>query len=413
MGALVATLVAAMLLLLPAAPAAAGPERVHEVVAVTQRLFYYDIPPTAYLKARRAAADAAGEMSAGAVVSDFGARELEAAVAAIVARHPEQAEAIVTASIRGFVEGLNDPYTTWLSAQDKAMLEAQQSGKAFTGIGIEVAPDPRGLRVVASLEGSPARGAGLRPGDRIAAVNGTSLVGMGLYRASDLLLGPLGSAVSLSVERDGAQRSIRLERASLVIPPVRAGIVERGGLPVGYVRIAIFGPQTGEQTKAALQRLAAQNPRGWIIDLRDNPGGTLSAALDIAGLFAPGQVLLRVSKRGGAEEARQAPGVAARVTKPVVVLINGGTASSSEVLAGALRDLGVATLLGGQSFGKGVIQSMVPLHGGGALRLTTARYRTPAGHDIHGQGLAPDVEAKSEGDALVGRALALIKDRLR
>lgn len=384
-------------------------DRVHEVITITEKLFFYPIHPDAYTLAVRAAqAEAEGQADGhpSSPVRRVSAAEVEDLVKALVARHPPLGDRIATAAIRGFTEALHDPYTTWLSLRDREMLDAQQTGQAFTGVGVEVAPDPKGLRVVAALEGTPARVAGLRPSDSIVAVDGRSLAGLGLYRACDLLQGPLGSTVTLTAESpNGVRRTLAIERARLVIPPVRGGVLERNGVPVGYIRIAIFGPNTATETRAVLKRLASQGARGWIIDLRDNPGGTLSAALDIAGMFAPGHVLLRVQRRGGLEEARRAPGDEARARRPMVIIINGGTASSAEVLAGALSDLGIAKLLGERSFGKGVIQSVVPLLDGGALRLTTATYRTPKGRDIHGKGLPPDVQAPTEGDAIVGRAL--------
>lgn len=392
-------------------------DRVREVVTITEKLFLYPIHPDAYTEAVRAAQAAAEGRADGhpsSPVARISAAEFDGAISALMARHPAQADRIATAAIRGFTESLHDPYTTWLSARDKEMLDAQQSGQAFTGIGVEVAPDPLGLRVVAALEGTPARGAGLRPGLRIVAVDGTALAGLGLYRASDLLLGPLGSALPLTVQTpDGVRRALRVERARLVIPPVRGGILESEGVAVGYVRIAIFGPGTATEARTIITRLAHQGARAWIIDLRDNPGGTLTSALDIAALFAPGHVLLRVQRRGGIEEARRAPGDEAKASRPVVILMNGGTASSSEVLAGALSDLGIAQLMGERSFGKGVIQSVVPLQDGGALRLTTATYRTPNGRDIHGQGLPPDMKTPTEGDAVVGRALRWVAERAK
>lgn len=392
-------------------------DRVHEVLTITEKLFYYPIHPDAYTLAVRAAQAAAEGRSDGhpsSPVHRVSAAEVEDALKALMARHPERADIIATAAIHGFTESLHDPYTTWLNRRDREMLDAQQTGQAFTGIGVEVAPDPKGLRVVAALEGTPARCAGLRPTDRIVAVDGRPLAGLGLYRASDLLLGPTGSTVALTTESSaGGRRVVRIERARLVIPPVRGGVLDQMGVPVGYVRIAIFGPTTATETREVLKRLAGQGARGWIIDLRDNPGGTLSAALDIAGLFAPGHVLLRVQRRGGLDEARRAPGDEARASRPVVILINSGTASSSEVLAGALSDLGIAKLMGERSFGKGVIQSVVPLQDGGALRLTTATYRTPKGRDIHGHGLPPDMETPTEGDAIVGRALRWVSGKAR
>lgn len=379
-------------------------DRVREVVSAAHQYYLEPVPATAYAQALRAAQGAAGEPASPA-------GNFDSAMATLLSRHPKQADHIATAAIRGFTEGIGDPYTTWLSAEDKATLDAQQGGQSFSGIGVEVAPDPAGLRVVASLEGSPARRAGLRPGDRIQAIDGKALKGLGLYRASDLLVGPVGSAVTLAISRaNAAPTAVKVQRATLHMPPVQGKLLDGR---VGYVHVAIFGPQTADQARSAIVDLAHQGARAWIVDLRDNPGGTLKSAVELAGIFAPGQTIVKVMQRGGGEEARAAPGTPGRATAPVAILINRGTASSSEVLAGALSDLHVAVLIGERSFGKGLIQTMVPLRGGGALRVTTARYRTPAGHDIHGRGLTPDIACPTDGNAAIQRALSWIKSKTK
>jgi carboxyl-terminal processing protease len=382
----------ALLALLTGPSASAAPlDRVREVVAITREMFLYPIPAAAYSRALAEARQAAGLRPAAS--PDF-----DAAMGALLAAHPSNS--VATAAIRGFTEGLGDPYTTWLSPRDLATLEAEQSGRAFTGIGVEVGPDPAGLRVVAALTGSPARAVGLRPGDRILAVDGRSLAGLGLYRAGDTLLGAVGSTVTLRL----ADRTVTVRRAQLRIPPVEGRLLEG---EVGLIKISIFGPETAEEARSVIVALAHRGARKWIIDLRDNPGGTLQTALDTAAIFLPGHVLVRVQKRGGGEEARRAAGAPAIATAPTAVLIDRGTASSAEVLSGALSDYHAAVLVGERSFGKGVIQTEVPLHGGGALKLTTARYRTPSGRVIQGRGLSPDIA--SAADRALARALDWIR----
>ncbi|MBM3464359.1 MAG: S41 family peptidase [Armatimonadetes bacterium] len=358
-----------ILLLLPVT-AGAQQSRLAEVAAAVGQYFLF---PYDAGKASRAASSAAGAAS------------------------PADKEKRAT---QAFVESLGDPYTTWLSREDRAMLEAQLSGRSFTGIGVEVAPDPAGLVVVAALDGTPAKAAGLKPGDVIEGVDGKVLRGMSYYAAADTLLGPVGSTVKLAL----SNRTATLQRAVLRLPPLVVRMLDG---QVAYVKIPIFGPQTAQEVWPSMVTLARSGARAFIIDLRDNPGGDLKAALTLLTGLAPGRVLVRVRKRSGPEDARTAPGTPRERTLPMIVLVNRGTASSAEVFSAALADNGLAKLMGERTFGKGLIQTVIPLRDGSELKVTSARYLTPNGTDIHGRGIEPSIPAS--GNDIENKAAAMLR----
>lgn len=393
-------LVVGLLLLGAASAWAKGTSHFDEVVSAVDQYFLYRYHPD---RAYAAAVAAAGDRGGGPADRARLERALK--------QHPEKE----TAAIRAFIEALGEPYTTWLSPQDKATLDALMAGRNFTGIGVELAPALHGLRIVTALQGSPARGAGLRSGDVIVAVDGHPLQGMSYYRAADTLLGGVGTTARLRVQAPrGPPRNVPVVRASLRIPPPEWRMLSAGGgnpsVRVAYVRIPIFGPETGRKVWDGMVDLGQQKgANAFVIDVRDNPGGDLTNALALAGCMAPGQVVVKVQQRGGKVEERRAPGQAQKSGLRVAVLIDGGTASSAEVFAAALADNGVAKLVGQRTFGKALIQTVVPLSGGAELKVTSARYLTPAGRDIHGKGLEPDVKADPEGSALIDRAAALLQ----
>ncbi len=349
--------------------------RVMEVVTMLRRYFLYPIPRVAWDRSLKAASRRVGEPGRLSGRYDVILRSL-------LARHPRRADAAATSAIRALVNALGDPYTTWLSPAQCADVAAEESSRPFVGIGVEIGFDPRGLRVVAALEGTPARRVGLRPGDVIVAVDGRALRNMGFYPAGNTLMGPPGSIAVLTVLRGrGRVRTVRVPREQITLPPVRGSLL---GGQVGYVRISIFGPQTAQQARRALIEQAHAGARAFVIDLRNDPGGDLRNALTLAGLFLPGHVLLRERGREGKTDVRRAPGEKMHASKPMIVLVNGGTASAAEVLAGALSDGGVATLMGKRTFGKGVIQTVVPLQHGGELRVTRASILPPGGYFFQG-----------------------------
>ena len=311
---------------------------------------------------------------------------------------PVQDGELVNNAIEGMVSGL-DPHSSFMDAKTFADMQIQTKGE-FGGLGIEVTMEDGLVKVISPIDDTPAAKAGLKTGDFIAAINSTPIQGMALNDAIDKMRGPNGSKVSLTILRPGAKKpfDVTLTRAVIHVDSVKS---HREG-DVGYIRISAFNERTDSGLQKAVHDLKAQiggGLRGYVIDLRNDPGGLLDQAIAVSDdLLNSGEI---VSTRGRHPDDTQRYGArSGDITdgKPVVVLINGGTASASEIVAGALQDHKRATVVGMTSFGKGSVQTIIPLgEGGGALRLTTARYYTPSGHSIQATGIVPDY-AVSQGD---------------
>jgi len=308
---------------------------------------------------------------------------------------PDEA-ALIEAAIRGMMGSL-DEYSQRLDRQQAREMQQQARGQ-FGGLGVEVTQREGRTLVVSPIDGSPAARAGLSAGDAITHADGVSLQDMPLPQVIERLRGEVGTEVRITVVPEGGQpREITLRRA--IINP-RIVISRREG-DVAYVRLTTFNQRSSTEVRQAVERLLAEigpNARGVVLDLRNNPGGLLDEAGRVADLFLEEGTITFTRGRGGVEvqRLRATPGDVARGL-PMAVLINGGSASASEIVAGALQDLGRARLVGTTSFGKGSVQTVSPLRDGGALRLTTARYYTPNGRMIHGEGIAPDVEVAAPG----------------
>jgi carboxyl-terminal processing protease len=271
----------------------------------------------------------------------------------------------------------------------------------FGGVGIEVTQDEGGLiKVISPIDGTPASRAGIKTGDRIAGIDGNSIAGLPLNEAIDKMRGPSGSKITLTILREGEKKpfDVTLMRA---IVSVDSATYHREG-DIGYIRLPGFNEQTAEGLEKAVRELKKQigpGIKGYVLDLRNNPGGLLDQAIQVSDDFlGSGEI---VSTRGRhPEDTQRYDAKQGDVTdgKPVVVLINGGTASASEIVSGALQDHKRATVIGMTSFGKGSVQTIIPLgEGRGALRLTTARYYTPSGHSIQAEGIIPDIQV-AQGD---------------
>ncbi|HEX6638019.1 MAG TPA: S41 family peptidase [Steroidobacteraceae bacterium] len=297
---------------------------------------------------------------------------------------------LIDDALRGVVAGL-DPYSSYLDAEEYADLRVSTAG-TYAGIGIEVSTADRALRVVRPFRDSPAAAAGIQSGDMIAAIDGTP-VGADLDAAMARMRGPRGSSVKLAVMRVGQVLPLEftVERAQVDVHSVAAVALDGG---YAYLRITTFSDTTTEDFNTGITRLRRElkaKPRGIIIDLRNNPGGVLESAVDVADqLLEDGVIVTADGRTPAARFTMQAtpgdvlPGV------PVVVLVNGSTASAAEILAGALQDHHRALLLGRRTFGKGSVQTVMPLSGGRAIKLTTSRYHTPSGRSIQGRGIEPD-----------------------
>jgi len=293
----------------------------------------------------------------------------------------------VTGAIKGGLAALGDEYTEYFTPDEYQDFMSTLNG-SFTGIGAYLEQDGDYVVIVAPIKGSPAEQAGLRTGDRILQVNGRSLVGASVDVAVGLIQGPAGTPVTLTIQRPSEGRifTVTLIRAKINIPEVTYRMLTEN---VGYIELSSFGDSAVHDFYQAVEDLKAQGARGLVLDLRQNPGGYLDAAVDIASAFVPKDqpVVLEVGK--GGTETHVSSG--RLINLPVVVLVDGGTASAAEIVAGAIQDYGVGPLVGEQTFGKGTVQIILPMSGNaGALKVTVSEYLTPKGRHVHGQGLRPD-----------------------
>ncbi len=308
------------------------------------------------------------------------------------ADYVEQAtdEQLIESAINGMLSAL-DPHSSYLNTKRFGEMKVQTQG-AFGGLGIEVSMDGGLVKVVSPIDDTPAYRAGIEPGDLITHLDGEPVMGMTLSEAVDKMRGDVGTSIKLTIRRgNGEPFDVSLTRAVIKIKSVRSRLEGK----VGYVRISSFNEQTDAGLKEAVDKLKSEangHLDGIILDLRNNPGGLLSQAVAVTDAFLDkGEIVsTRARKPEDAQRFNARPGDLA-AGLPVVVLINGGSASASEIVAGALQDHGRALVLGTKSFGKGSVQTIIPLSGHGAMRLTTARYYTPSGRSIQAVGIEPDI----------------------
>jgi carboxyl-terminal processing protease len=303
-------------------------------------------------------------------------------------------EELIEAAISGMLTSL-DPHSSFLDQDHYRDMQVQTRGE-FGGLGIEVTMENGLVKVVSPIDDTPAFRAGIEAGDLISQIDGEAVMGLTLGDAVELMRGAPNTDIELTILREGAEEpmTIELTRAVIKISPVRSR-VERD---VGYLRVTTFNEQTEDALIDAIETIEAEvgdDLLGMVLDLRNNPGGLLDQAVDVSDLFLDrGEV---VSTRGRrAEEVQRFNARSGDVLDglPMVVLINGGSASASEIVAGALQDHRRAIVMGTRSFGKGSVQTIMPVSGAGAIRLTTARYYTPAGTSIQATGIVPDIEVK-------------------
>ena len=302
---------------------------------------------------------------------------------------------LVESAINGMLAGL-DPHSSYMDAKSFRDMQVQTRGE-FGGLGIEVTMEDGLIKVVAPIDETPAAKAGVMANDIITHLDDEAVQGLTLNQAVEKMRGPVNTKIKLTIMRKGQDKPIEVSITRDIIR-VRSVRSRTEGDDVGYIRLTQFNEQTTEGLKKAIADLAAQiaadKLKGYVVDLRNNPGGLLDQAISVSDAFLEkGEI---VSTRGrNAEETQRFNARAGDLTKgkPVIVLINGGSASASEIVAGALQDHKRATLIGTRSFGKGSVQTIIPLGAGnGALRLTTARYFTPSGNSIQAKGISPDIE---------------------
>ena len=295
-------------------------------------------------------------------------------------------------AIRGMLASLDDPYTRFLDPKEFKEMQIETSGELM-GVGIQISldKDTKEIVVVSPIEGTPASRAGVQPKDVIVSIDGRSTKGMTTEDAVKLIRGKEGTEVTLGLRRKGEVIALPMVRARIEIHAVDSQLnTSPGGEKVGYIRLKQFNANAAKEMRAAIRKLEAEGASGYVLDLRSNPGGLLEASVDIARQWLDEGTIVSTKTRNGIQDVRRATG-SALTQRPVVVLVNEGSASASEILSGALQDNPRAQLVGQKTFGKGLVQSVRGLADGSGLTVTIAKYLTPNGTDIHKNGIRPDV----------------------
>ena len=295
---------------------------------------------------------------------------------------------LVYGAIKGMVNALGDPYSAFMTPEENKQFEEDMQG-SFEGIGAEIGIRDGVLTIIAPLEGMPAEKAGIKAGDKVIKVNDKSTAEMTLNEAVRLIRGPRGTTVSLTILRNGEAQEIKIVRNQIDIKSVK---LEQKENNIIYIDINGFLQDTSQEFTIAAAQVLLLNPKGIILDLRNNPGGYLDQAIEVTGWFVDkGEVAVIEEFGNGEQIERKAFGNASLKKYPLVVLVNQGSASGSEILAGALRDLRSTKLIGEKTFGKGSVQELENLENKSSLRITIAKWLTPNGYSIHEKGLEPDL----------------------
>ena len=306
---------------------------------------------------------------------------------------PVDDKTLLENAIKGMLSNL-DPHSAYLGPEDFAELQESTSGE-FGGLGIEVGSEDGNIKIVSPIDDTPASKAGIQAGDFIVKINGQPTRGLSMTEAVDLMRGKIGQKITLTLVRNGGTPfDVTLTRANIQVKSVKSQLLEDG---YGYIRITQFQVKTGEEVAAALSKLRRENGnkrlKGIILDLRNNPGGVLQSAVEVVDHFITKGLIVYTKGRIANSELRfSATGKDLSEGVPLVVLINGGSASASEIVAGALQDQKRGVVMGTTSFGKGSVQTVLPLNNDRALKITTALYFTPNGRSIQAQGIVPDIE---------------------
>jgi carboxyl-terminal processing protease len=307
-------------------------------------------------------------------------------------------------AISGLFAAARDRYTVFLTPKEYAeMQKGLSGGDGFGGVGLVIGLESTGAKralVEWVAEGGPADRAGLQSGDVIATIDGTPTDGMAIKDVSALLRGDPGTVVRLGIVRNGEMLAhpVSITRREIHTPTVYAKMLPN---KVAFIWIAIFGQSTADELDRALDKFEKAGAQAYVLDLRDNGGGYLDAAIDVSSKFIASGPIVKVTERAGNYKQYDADNVAIP-PRPLVVLVNGNTASASEITSGAIQDRGVGTLIGTRTFGKGVVQSIYPMPDGSAIKITTARYYTPSGRDINSVGIQPDIVADENPSPVPG-----------
>jgi carboxyl-terminal processing protease len=316
-------------------------------------------------------------------------------------------------SMRGLVQGLDDRFSNYLSPKETAQFEQSVSGR-FEGIGMNVDQDKRGLRVLNVFEDSPAEGAGVKKGDFITEVNGKSIAGLSADVATAKIKGPAGTTVTLELVDPNSfePRNVKVERARIEVPVATGRTVERDGRKLGVVTLATFSEGAHGLVQKQVNDQLKKGAEGILFDLRGNGGGLLQEAVLVSSVFIEDGLVVSTKGRTKPEKKYEAVGGAIGKDVPVVVLVDRGTASSSEIVTGAIKDRGRGTIVGTRTFGKGVFQEVQPLSNGGLLDITVGQYFLPNGENIGDKGVTPDVKARDDVETKRDEALPVALDKL-
>jgi len=317
------------------------------------------------------------------------------------------------ASLKGIVESLDDPYSHYLTPKEAKQLNDSVSGH-FEGVGMNVEQNKRGLKVLRVFDDAPAERAGIQRGDFILGVNGRSIAGVNSQVATSRIKGPAGTSVTLRVFTPGQEsdRTVRVKRERIEIPVARGRMVERGGHKIGVVELLSFSSGAHGLVRREIDKLLDRGAEAIVFDLRGNGGGLLSEAVLVSSIFIEDGEIVSVRGRHRPERTQDAEGDAIDEKIPVVTLVDGGSASASEIVTGALRDRDRAKVVGTRTFGKGLVQEIQQLSNGGVLDITVANYYLPDGKTISTKGIKPETRAVDDPDTDRDEALPVAVDEL-
>ncbi len=328
-------------------------------------------------------------------------------------------DALIEGAIKGMVNSVGDPYTVFFNAEEYEDFNDDGQGN-YVGIGVIVGIKEDRIVVITPFEGSPAFKAGLRSGDFITKVEGVEYKGTDLDKAVSVIKGEEGQPVTITIMRDGIEEDVTIVRASITMVNVESEMLEGD---IAHVTMLQFSNDTAKQVREAMEDLKSQGAKGYILDLRGNPGGFLDEAVDVASLFVEKDktILYTLDKYDQKKEYRSKGGDF--IGEPLVVLIDEGSASASEVVSGALKDYGAATLVGQKSFGKGIVQMVFEVGDNEGVKVTVSSYYSPNGINIHGEGIVPDVEVQIpedaeapltiENDTQLQKAVEVLRDQMQ
>ena len=319
-------------------------------------------------------------------------------------------ETLMAGSIKGMVNSLNDPHSVYMDAKmfKEFMIETEGS---FGGVGIVIGTKDKHLTVVAPIEGTPGEQAGIKSGDEIIKIDGQDTKDLALDEAVNKIRGPEGSQVVLTIKRGQETQDYTLTRSNIQIKTVAGKMLDNN---IGYIRISMFNENTGNDFVRKMQELEKQGMKAIVLDLRDNPGGLLDESVKVASQLVPKGPIVSVVTRDGRRETHSSNLEAPKY--PLAVLVNGGSASASEIVSGAVQDTGVGTLIGTKTYGKGSVQTVIRLDEGSAIKLTIAKYLTPKDRSINGVGIEPDIKVElpesKDKDVQLDKAIEVLKGKM-